>query len=287
MIPGIIAGGMVSGGGPNPYLDGLDTSPIQACSLKKLISTAAHAIRVRRSSDNAEQNIGFSGAALDTTAMLAFVGAGSGYVTTIYDQTGNGYHWSQATASKQPRIVNSGVYDGIAKWDGSDDGMAASAVALSQPQLAVFIDGILPSNAGTLIFLEASTNWNSNAYSFIVYTTTSAYEAGMNSASPGSPNQKVVRFGSLNMNSRKLLSLLYDRAMTGNDEVKAFEGGVASSGSSVTGYAADQSGNFSTRSLYLGGRAASSLFSAPQIFSLVIYNADISSIRSSIEAIIG
>lgn len=77
-------------------------------------------LRVRRSSDNAEQDIGALAVAdangnrwLDTNALLAFVGSGSGFVTTWYDQSGNGRHAVQATAGNQPRIVNAGVVDTV------------------------------------------------------------------------------------------------------------------------------------------------------------------------------
>jgi len=69
-------------------------------------------IRVRRSSDNAEQDIGYtSGNILDTSALTTFVGANSGYVTTWYDQSGNAKNAVQSTASFQPRIVNAGTID--------------------------------------------------------------------------------------------------------------------------------------------------------------------------------
>ena len=45
-----------------------DYSPTVAYSLRKLSSSATNAIRVRRSSDNTEQDIGFSGDNLDTTS---------------------------------------------------------------------------------------------------------------------------------------------------------------------------------------------------------------------------
>lgn len=56
--------------------------------------------RVRRSSDNAEMDIGFSGNALDTTSLESHCGAGDGFVVTWYDQSGN--HRIEQTASKQP-----------------------------------------------------------------------------------------------------------------------------------------------------------------------------------------
>jgi hypothetical protein len=81
-----------------------------AYSLRKLRAAfSGSAIRVRRSSDNAEQDIGFTGSELDTSALLAFCGADSGFVTTWYDQTGNGLHQAQPTATLQPIIVSAGA----------------------------------------------------------------------------------------------------------------------------------------------------------------------------------
>ena len=77
-------------------------------------------IRVRRSSDNAELNINAASTPdangnrfLDTAALLAHIGAGSGFVTIWYNQSSAGRHATQATAAKQPRIVNAGVVDTV------------------------------------------------------------------------------------------------------------------------------------------------------------------------------
>ncbi len=80
-----------------------------AYGLRKLGSYSGPAITVRRSSDNATQNIGFSGAELDTTSLTNFVGSNTGYVTTLYDQSGNSRNLSQSTASNQPTIVDTGT----------------------------------------------------------------------------------------------------------------------------------------------------------------------------------
>lgn len=82
-----------------------------AYSLRKLsTSYAGSSIRVRRSNDNAEQNIGFDGSGnLDTTALLTFVGSASGFVTTWYDQSGNSKNAIQTTATSQPNIVINGT----------------------------------------------------------------------------------------------------------------------------------------------------------------------------------
>ena len=66
-------------------------------------------IRIRRSSDNTEQDIGFdSSGDLDTSAITTFVGSNSAYVTTVYDQSGNSNHGVQTNTSRQPKIVDNG-----------------------------------------------------------------------------------------------------------------------------------------------------------------------------------
>jgi hypothetical protein len=79
-------------------------------SLRKLRSAyTGDAIRVRRNNDNAEQDIGFVNNELDTANLLAFVGANNGFVTTWYDQSGNGRDATQSNASAQPKLVDAGV----------------------------------------------------------------------------------------------------------------------------------------------------------------------------------
>jgi hypothetical protein len=85
-----------------------------AYSLRKLkTSYTGPAIRVRRASDNQETNIGFNSSGnLDTTFLLIFatdmVATDSLFVTTWYDQSGNGKNAVQTTASSQPNIVSGG-----------------------------------------------------------------------------------------------------------------------------------------------------------------------------------
>lgn len=81
-----------------------------AYSLRKLRSAyTGNAIQVRRQSDNATQNIGFNSLGeLDTSALTTFCSGTNGFVTTWYDQSGNGYNATQTTAANQPQIVSSG-----------------------------------------------------------------------------------------------------------------------------------------------------------------------------------
>lgn len=70
---------------------------------------AGACLRVRRSSDDLEQDIGFDGSGrLDTASLLSFVGAGDGFVVTWYDQTGNGRDLTELVVADQPQIVAAG-----------------------------------------------------------------------------------------------------------------------------------------------------------------------------------
>ncbi len=107
-----------------------------ARSISRLLKSdyAGSAIRIRRSSDNTELDIGFAANELDQSAITSFVGANSAYLVKVYDQSGNGRDWVQATQANQPRIVNAGTLETkggkpAGFWDGSDDVMVATVGA--------------------------------------------------------------------------------------------------------------------------------------------------------------
>ena len=89
----------------------LDMNPgaTVAYSLRKLNSPYnGPLLTIRRDSDNAETNIGFYRYTLDTQAISNFAGAGSAYVKTWYDQSGNGNNMQRLTTTVQPLIYRSG-----------------------------------------------------------------------------------------------------------------------------------------------------------------------------------
>ena len=66
-------------------------------------------ITVRRASDNATQNIGFDDdGVLDITSLESFCAGTDGFVTTWFDQSGNGNNATQTIAANQPQVVSSG-----------------------------------------------------------------------------------------------------------------------------------------------------------------------------------
>lgn len=92
-------------------------------------------VRVRRSSDNAEQD--FTATQITDGTLLTFTGAGDGFVTIWYDQSGNTNDAPQIAATSQPKIVSSGVLvsSGL-DFDGVDDNLNLAAFtggAIAQP----------------------------------------------------------------------------------------------------------------------------------------------------------
>jgi hypothetical protein len=119
----------------NLLLDRFAEGMAAAYSLSQLLTTyTGDAIRVRRSSDNAEADIGFDGTDLDTSSLTSFCSGTDGFVTTWYDQSGNGNNATQATAASQPKIVSSGsviTVNGyrVIQYDGTDDNLGTSLTA--------------------------------------------------------------------------------------------------------------------------------------------------------------
>lgn len=70
-------------------------------------------LQLRRSSDNATQDIGFLGDVVDYAAADAFVGAGNtGFVTIWYDQSGSGKNLTQVVQANQPVFLRSSQWNG-------------------------------------------------------------------------------------------------------------------------------------------------------------------------------
>lgn len=97
----------VSGVGRAPTLFQIAGAPAAAYSLRQLDLVDQPVVRVRRSSDNTEQD--FTAVQVTDGTLTTFCGAGNGFVRTWYDQSGNGRNAVQTTNGNQPQIVSSGV----------------------------------------------------------------------------------------------------------------------------------------------------------------------------------
>ena len=185
-------GGNVIGTPPPPvtsqYFTDLYGVPIAAYSLRKLSPIAVYsgpAIRVRRSSDNAELDINFitsdANSGIDTAALLSFVGAGNGFVSIWYNQDGSGNNATQITAVSQPIIVSSGTLLTIAgvpriDFDGTNDFLTIPTINFAASNYQSFVGKRNASSrrlfalAGVLYLLGL---WNDNK--FYLQAKTSEY----------------------------------------------------------------------------------------------------------------
>jgi len=98
-------------------------------------------VTIRRSSDSASDHFGFlldeddaalldegGGFLLDETDISDFLAGSTGYVSQLFDQSGNGRHLVQATTTKQPIYESSDELIGqpAASFDGDDDLLATA-----------------------------------------------------------------------------------------------------------------------------------------------------------------
>jgi len=142
-------------GSQSTFVGLLDTYPNAAAaySVRLLkLDYSGNAIRVRRSSDNTEQDIGFTGLGdLNTSALTTFCSGTNGFVTTWYDQSGNGRNATQTTAASQPQIVSSGsilLLNGKPNifFDGTNDRFSLTSTIANQSTYSAFIVAQTPND---------------------------------------------------------------------------------------------------------------------------------------------
>lgn len=157
----------------------------------RLLRTAytGSAIRVRRSSDNTESDIGFTALGnLDTTSLTSFCGSGNGFVTTWYDQSGNGRNATQTTAANQPQIVSSGSVLTLSSkpsldFNGSSQFLLTGNVTYGNVnKIATFITSRSRTNNATRLPFAHNDNSTYRAFGGFYYQGTGRFAAQFNSA---------------------------------------------------------------------------------------------------------
>ena len=127
-----------------------------AYSLRALSSAwlAGDVVEVRRSSDSTTQS--FTANEVSNGTLEAFCGVGDGFVSTWYDQSGNGNDATQATTTAQPKIVSAGALvtdaqgNAALKFDGNDDYLDCGARVVELSQNAATVFAVSQRDGGTL-----------------------------------------------------------------------------------------------------------------------------------------
>lgn len=126
-------------------LNVLDTNGLEgalaAFSFRKLRNAyAGSCVRVRRSNDNVEADIPFSGNWIDKAAVNTHCGTNDGFIATFYDQSGNGNNIISQSAATQFKLWNGSTQD----WQATIGGRpACTSVA---PGSGLFRSGVIPSD---------------------------------------------------------------------------------------------------------------------------------------------
>lgn len=92
-------------------LDLITPQPTLAVSVARKLRTAyaGSCLRIRRSSDDTEQDIGFSSNNMDESSLTTFVGANNGFIQRLYSQGANDDWARNTTNANQPQLVSSGT----------------------------------------------------------------------------------------------------------------------------------------------------------------------------------
>lgn len=249
---------------------------------------AGSLIRVRRSSDNSEQDIGATANGdLDTATLKTFVGTGgsdNGFVVTRYDQSGNGYNATQSTASKQPYIVKSGVVvrngtrpaiEGTA-IDMYHATTATAFVTLpTHSSFSVFKQVTNTNNAGILVIAPSSGNDYESNSAIQIEVNTSPYNLAVQGG-VGTPYNMLVS------GTRTIYQLATHIISSGSGEI--FQNGVSKGTDSYGSFAATNSGVLLIGQRYLSGAISSAYGFRGYISEIIVFNSDQSANRTAIES---
>jgi len=265
-------------------------NPAAAYSLRSLTGGDPRAVRIRRSSDNSEQD--FTVSEISAGALVDFVGSGNdGFVETWYDQSGNGNDLTQATASKQPTIVTSGAIN----------------TRNSQP-IVKFIQTNETHLEGVSSIFPTGTDIAMTVFHAMHVDTSSSNRIGLfghkNAGNSPSTNKYLTGSGpniktviKTKDASNTVVSLQSD-AVTSNDSdaiityLSSMSNGTvthavfnlgAQVGSTLTGSITDQSYE-SGNTTILGSRTTGDNFSDSEFFEVIVYASDQLSNRNAIES---
>ena len=249
------------------------TGAAAAYSLRQLRTAyTGDAVRVRRSNDNAEADIGFSNGELDTTALAAHCGSNDGFVKTLYDQSGNTDDATQTSTSNQPKIYDgtTGVMTENGKptmdFDGSNHYFVLSIGSLNINNMSVHTVCRSDDTSGNRMQFTLGTDANVRYWHYQVSAKDRAYYGA---ASP------FIEYGNMDTDQH-LYSFIAGSTST---VFRMFRDGTEA-GSTVT----LQSGTPLTSQQRLGAYHNNALNWSGTIQEFVLYSADSTNNRTGIES---
>jgi hypothetical protein len=247
-----------------------------AVSLRKLRNAyTGSAVRVRRSSDNAEQDIGFNGAnEIDTAVLKTFIGANTGYVVKWYDQSGNANDASQSTTTQQGAIVISGAVQRtngkVSVYFDGDDAYNTATVSLNT---YLYISAIFKASNNFIIAEHGPNAYdNGNGTGFFFFTD--ALSSWLFSRS----SAFYYCYGS---NSWAGTNQVLTTLSNNSSGAAYYKNGVVQNNGTVTG--SSLSNTSYTDNIYLWSRANTSVIISGYAQETIIWDKDMASDRAAVE----
>jgi hypothetical protein len=252
-----------------------------AYSLRKLRGGySGAAIKVRRSNDNTEQDIGFLNDKLNETELINFVGSNDGYVTIWYDQSGNNQDVSQTNTTLQPKIVSSGTIN----TNNGNPSIVFNASRLIRPSSASYfaflhkearhqLFNVCKHTTGLGSFFGTNGGSLDGAGVFSYNTQSDIFEYGVaNTSSANSPGKYS---GSIDANPSPQTFITYDVNLsnsTVSDRILIYKDGVLQpKTNSASGSTSTQSANYDFE---IGGLGNNSFTLTGEHQELILFNSD-------------
>lgn len=245
-----------------------------AYSLRALSSAwlAGDVVEVRRSSDSTTQS--FTANEVSNGTLEAFCGVGDGFVSTWYDQSGNGNDATQATTTAQPKIVSAGaLVTGGIDFDGADDSLSVVGNPVITANFtgtysAFSVQDVATSEKGYLYGCASTSNGTS------IYAQTTE---GLNVLGYVLSNSNLVQFDYISRSTgENLLSSVYNNGDAG----LLVNGGGAMVDQGTYDFAAG-TGDFIIGNR--NGAATAGTLLDGTIKEIIVYNSDQSANRVGIE----
>jgi hypothetical protein len=197
------------------------------------------AIRVMRTSDNSELDIGFIGEDLDIVTLLAFVGSDNGEIVIWYDQSGNGRHAVSITGSR-PRIVSNGAIETqngkpAIRFDGVNDYLAAASPLIGATHsLFILFTPTIENEFGT-VFGQWSSGQNGRFYVIANQESAGPISVGrLNVANTTATGGNGTNGLAADVAISNTLTLITSISTTGSEQWKLFKNGAEWDSATIT-----------------------------------------------------